>query len=229
MIEASISLPLMATIRVRRAAAPAFASVLKDITKMSTDDIVKGKKSLSNVAEEEVVHLKKPPDKCWLKPRPGWVKLNIDGSFKASDGSAGAGMVLRDEDGQVIFCACHHLNRCDDPFESEARACKEGIKLALQLSNKPIEVETDCSNLVASVLDKELDRSPFAFVISAVKFFFSGDRNISLVKVDRSQNRVSHCLANFARAEAHTMVWHGSGPDCVRQALDHDLVVSPTA
>jgi hypothetical protein len=40
---------------------------------------------------------------CWSKPAAGWVKLNCDGSYRIEDGSAGAGMLLRDEHGQVIF------------------------------------------------------------------------------------------------------------------------------
>jgi hypothetical protein len=53
--------------------------------------------------------------------------------------------------------------------------------------------------------------------------------NVSFVKVDRSQNRVSHYLANFARTESRTMVWIGSGPDCLAQALVYDQDVIPAA
>lgn len=41
---------------------------------------------------------------AWEPPPDGHVKLNFDGSFVVADGSAGAGMVLRDHLGHVIFC-----------------------------------------------------------------------------------------------------------------------------
>jgi hypothetical protein len=52
----------------------------------------------------------------WLKPALGWVKLTCDGSFKQEDGTAGAGMILRDDTGKVIFSACRQLFNCEDPF-----------------------------------------------------------------------------------------------------------------
>ena len=45
----------------------------------------------------------KPSALGWEAPPAGWAALNIDGSFSAKDGTAGAGMVLRDETGGIIF------------------------------------------------------------------------------------------------------------------------------
>jgi ribonuclease HI len=181
---------------------------------MSTEEILKGKKPVGGKTTDTTQHWTAPPAKRWQRPIPGWVKLNIDGSVKLEDGTAGSGMVLRDETGQVIFCACRQLLGCDDPYESEVKACEEGLRLALQLTTKPIIVETDCSNLIMAATGKSQ---------------LSSTRQISFVKADRLQNRVSHGLANFARSEARTMVWLGSGPDCVVQELNLDLDVTPTA
>jgi hypothetical protein len=41
----------------------------------------------------------------------------------------GAGMVLRDDDNQVIFSARHQLT---DPLKAEARACEEGLTFFLR-------------------------------------------------------------------------------------------------
>ena len=73
----------------------------------------------------------KPPNKHWELPPIDWVKLNCDGLVKLEDGSAGAGMVLRDENGHIIFSACRQLLNCSDPLEAEAMACEEGLRLAM--------------------------------------------------------------------------------------------------
>jgi ribonuclease HI len=148
-----------------------------------------------------------------------------EGSIKVS----GAGMILRNENGGIVFSACCQLVNCLDPLEAEARACEEGLKLALQLSDKQILMESDCAGLVTAVLETGQDRSYLTQIISEIKFLMQGTRVISFVKVDRTQNRVSHCLANLARADSRTMVWLGAGPECVHQALDLDLLVSPDA
>ena len=65
----------------------------------------------SSVLSTEVVPSCRPPS-------AGKVKLNSDGSF-TGDGRAGAGMVLRDSNGAIIFSACRTLYRCCDALEAE--------------------------------------------------------------------------------------------------------------
>lgn len=64
----------------------------------------------------------------WVPPPPGWCKLNTDGSL-AADGSAGAGMVLRDHMGTIVFTSCRKLLSCTDALEAELFAAMEGISL----------------------------------------------------------------------------------------------------
>ena len=47
-----------------------------------------------------------------------------------SNGSAGAGMILRDHEGATLFSSCWHLHTWDDTLESEILTLKEGISLA---------------------------------------------------------------------------------------------------
>jgi ribonuclease HI len=97
------------------------------------------------------------------------VKLNCDGSVKFEDGSARAGMVLRDENGHIIFSACRQLLNCSDPLETEAMACEEGLRLAMQRSDSPITVELDYSVLVDAIKEKNQDRSSIAHLISEIR------------------------------------------------------------
>ena len=66
----------------------------------------------------------------WCPPVSGWVKLNTDGSF-AVDGTAGAGKVLRDVKGKIIFSSCRVLFSCREALEVELCACMEGLSFAL--------------------------------------------------------------------------------------------------
>jgi hypothetical protein len=50
--------------------------------------------------------------KNWERPARGRLKLNVDGSYLERNGEAGAGMILRDHEGEVIFAACRSITRC---------------------------------------------------------------------------------------------------------------------
>ncbi|KAK1644334.1 hypothetical protein QYE76_062139 [Lolium multiflorum] len=84
----------------------------------------------------------------WQLPSPGWVKLNVDGSFMQQDGDGAAGMVLRDDRGEIIFSSCRYLSTCSSALEAELAATMEGIALAKQWSNAPLIVETDASEVI---------------------------------------------------------------------------------
>ena len=67
----------------------------------------------------------------WKPPDAGYAKLNVDGSF-VTNGGAGAGMVLRNNDGMVIFAAAREFYNCADALDAELAALQEGLNLALQ-------------------------------------------------------------------------------------------------
>ena len=71
----------------------------------------------------------------WNPPDEGSDKLNVDGAFTA-DGSAGAGMILRNWRGELIFAASRHLQNCKDALEAELAAMEEGLDLAVHWSSK---------------------------------------------------------------------------------------------
>jgi hypothetical protein len=47
------------------------------------------------------------PSEHWLRPEPGWVKVNADGAYHLADGVGGGGVVLRDHHGNFVSGASH--------------------------------------------------------------------------------------------------------------------------
>ena len=99
--------------------------------------------------------------------------------------------------------------------------------MALVHSQLPFIVETDCSQLVDASVFTTQDRSPFLFWIAELRALVNQGRVCKFVKVEQSQIRVSHILANSTRAERRNETWLGSGPEAVLQLLDHDRYVTP--
>ncbi|KAK1608923.1 hypothetical protein QYE76_032596 [Lolium multiflorum] len=100
-------------------------------------------------------------------------------------------MILRDDSGHIIFSTCRSVLRCEDALEAEIQACLEGLMLSLQYSELPIIIDTDCSQLVATVQDHSLDRSSLMHLFLEIKRLSSQNRICKFVKVDTSQIRVS--------------------------------------
>jgi hypothetical protein len=87
-------------------------------------------------------------------------------------------------------------------------------------------METDCAQLVVAAKSSVQDRSPLFHLVYEIRALANQGRICTFVKVERSQVRVSHFLANFARMEHRTAVWLGSGLEEVLQLLEHDRIVT---
>ncbi|KAE8811727.1 hypothetical protein D1007_11527 [Hordeum vulgare] len=72
------------------------------------------------------------PHMPWPPPQSGAVALSVDGSYSATDGSAGSGMILRNTTCEVIFAAYRKLFHCNDALEAELHVVLEGIKLTIE-------------------------------------------------------------------------------------------------
>uniref|UniRef100_A0A8R7VGV1 RNase H type-1 domain-containing protein n=1 Tax=Triticum urartu TaxID=4572 RepID=A0A8R7VGV1_TRIUA len=160
-------------------------------------DIMKGKMVLSlepcrshTKAGAMPASCSRPPER-WTKPPVGWNKLNIDGAWR-EDGTGGAGMILRDCDGTIIYSSRRFLRSCISPLEAEVVACMEGIALTLDWSTSPFILETD--SLVAANMINEPDqnRSRVVALICEIKRLLLLGREHVVLHVSRSRNKVSH-------------------------------------
>jgi ribonuclease HI len=197
-----------------------YTKILDSIRDTPTDKILQGKQPvLVGAAPCAKRKVRKPSVKPWVRPPSGWVKLTIDVSYKRDNGYAGTGIVLRDDAGAVIFLSCRYLPACEEALEAEVVACSEGLELALQHSHFPIIIESDCSQLISAIISKVRDRSSHLHIISEIQVIARSSGYCNFVKVDRSQVRISHCLANRARVENLTMFWLGLVPELLRREL----------
>lgn len=197
-------------------------SLLKDVEKgksvasLSVTGRVRDRASDDHRVPNPVLH--------WVKPQVGWMKLNVDGSFDAALCKGGIGMVLRDSSGNTIFASCKPLNRCTGALESELRACVEGLNLVLHWTLLPILVETDCMSVVQLLNDGERDRSELANIVHEAKRLLAGTRRILVSKIHRSQNSVSHLLANRAKVDSVSGVWLEGSCNFILRLVREDIL-----
>nr|XP_051205578.1 uncharacterized protein LOC127319648 [Lolium perenne] len=101
----------------------------------------------------------------WQAPDSGWIKINVDAGWNDAHSAGGAGMVVRDSLGWIVFSAWKTLPPCASAEEAEILACLEGILYLAAHPGCPGVLETDCASLVSVLGAKEDDRSANWFLL----------------------------------------------------------------
>ena len=78
-------------------------------------------------------------------------------------------MVLRNNEGAIIFSAFSQLIFCNDGLESELLAIQGGISLALQCCSHLLDIESDCLEAVMMIKSSVGNRSKYAFLVEDIK------------------------------------------------------------
>jgi ribonuclease HI len=191
-------------------------------------DVAKGKMVIEEY--KGFKHLRKHQDcaqqvkQYWKPPSQGEAKLNVDGAFTST--GAGAGMVLRDAKGEVIFTACRTLGNCSNATEAELVAIEEGLKLALHWIGLPLTVEMDCAEAVKLIKECTPNNSIHAFRIVTIRELLR-ERESRLSKVSHEVNVVAHELAKMSRLQNKIDFWLSSFPRdvAVSIAIDCNLIL----
>jgi ribonuclease HI len=158
----------------------------------------------------------------WNPPNLGTMKLNVDGAFSV-EGNAGAGMLLRDHNGEVIVAACRQLRSCADALEAELAAMEEGLALALHWTQGAIILESDCSEAIKLVMGGGPNLSRYAMRISIIRERIK-EREIGINKINRDANQASHGLAALGRIHERTAVWLRDSPPEIAEAIMADCI-----
>ncbi|KAE8810689.1 hypothetical protein D1007_12620 [Hordeum vulgare] len=114
-----------------------YVTSILGIQQFPMGDWDKGKMVIQDGAEQPAVQGRAATgvNHKWLPPPESWSKLNVHGSYNPNDGTAGAGMVLRDHNGYIIFSACRSLWSCPDAHHAELAGCMEGLALDINGRN----------------------------------------------------------------------------------------------
>ena len=97
----------------------------------------------------------------------------------------------------------------------------EGVSLAIQRSNRPVQLQSDCLAALSSLFNDSLDRSTYGHLLAEIKGLLE-NRVFVRVKVSRDQNKVAHCLANYGRSGDSTACWLNQSPPFISELVAKD-------
>jgi ribonuclease HI len=133
--------------------------------------------------------------------------------------------VIRDDQGALQVPEALWYERGLDACTMEALACRDGLKLVVQLELRRVQLESDCfqamqlwkrKNMQRSILNpimKEMKEISLAFY----EFYFSHN--------SRNCNKVVHCLARQVSSSHRSEVWLDVST-CVYDSIDFEASVS---
>jgi ribonuclease HI len=165
-------------------------------------------------------NLKEP----WLCPEEGWVKVNVDGAFRAAEGFGGGGVIIRDHHGGFVSGANHFFPHVSDAEGAELLACRRGLVLAQASQVRKLVLETDSTGVAAKLRRDDQDRSSYGALIEEIKFLLSGFEDASVRAVRRSANEAAHLLAKLGCENKVCNEWFEVPPMCVENQIVCDLM-----
>ncbi|KAF5444601.1 hypothetical protein F2P56_033721 [Juglans regia] len=155
----------------------------------------------------------------WSPSPPGFLKLNVDGAIFPDHHKAGIGIILRDEKGDVI-AACSKLEGdVASPEFIEATALLRGLQFCAQWGVPKLVLETDCLILVNALQSQTNFLTDFAFLLNDISRMMRGFQEVQILHVNRLGNIVAHQLARNAWNVEDIVMWWGSCPSFVSQAV----------
>ena len=161
-------------------------------------------------------------NQAWKRPEQGWTKVNFDASYLQDNSSGSCGAIARTHDGAVVFSAWGIINHCQSAAMAEAVACLESLKIAVNLTDGNLLLETDCSSLLKIFDPGSLDRSPTSLIAKEFHMLKPHDRIVNLAHFSRQGNGVAHNLAQHGRRVLCSSILPYSVPECVSELVLQD-------
>uniref|UniRef100_A0ACD5ZIV2 Uncharacterized protein n=1 Tax=Avena sativa TaxID=4498 RepID=A0ACD5ZIV2_AVESA len=158
----------------------------------------------------------------WEPPLPGWLKVNVDGSYVAANNNGATCMVIRNDKGKTIVAAGSVLNNCSSAEEAEALALLHGARLAKDWAKQPIIFESDCASIVKVVQNGGDTLSYLRSILHDFRNCILNHQNWKCVLAKRVQNYAAHECAACVRCLGVECVWSYAFPEQINKALALD-------
>ncbi|XP_042976308.1 uncharacterized protein LOC122307474 [Carya illinoinensis] len=143
----------------------------------------------------------------WEKPAGWTVKVNWDAAVDAKNRRVGAGVVIRDSEGELLACLCSICDHVQNPLVAEALALRRAAILSVEMSFSSVILEGDSQLIVNAVnSDKEI-WAEYGNIIEDVRKVLLERPNWGVKFVYRESNGITHKLAKLAFTFTDERVW----------------------
>lgn len=156
----------------------------------------------------------------WSPPCQGSAKINTDASYNDFKKSARAGIIARNEFGDVITGLTKAFPAIS-PLMAEALSLREAMAFAGNLGISSIEIENDCLELIKACKG-EINRGEIFNILKDIHHLKGSFQQIKFVWVPREANRVAHLIAYLASRNCLPLNWIWDPPLSLLAVINED-------
>ncbi|KAL4355559.1 hypothetical protein GQ457_06G006150 [Hibiscus cannabinus] len=160
----------------------------------------------------------------WSNPKPGWLRLNVDGFVSPNTGIATIGGLLRDNAGNFIFGFSKFIG-CVNNLYAELWSLYIGLQLAWDYGIEYLRVQTDCKQVLQLLQDPHVESCSISLVRS-IRQFWQRAWFIDLTWIPRFGNMAADKLARLASHSSIEPSFLSSPPAASCDILAADSLVS---
>ena len=160
----------------------------------------------------------------WIKPKPRYVKLNVDASFHVESGSGAVGAILRDYEGRFIAAESKFISHVGSVPEAEALAMKEGLNFACKKGCNNIIAESDSMETVEACSGRDAWHSAAAVIYADCMDLIPSLGSVKFRHISRDANKVAHDIARHSSSEKISCNWDDNPPSFILSPLLNDVI-----
>lgn len=161
----------------------------------------------------------------WKKPSEGMIKVNWDAAFMNDSKRMGAGIVCRDQEGDLLFSACMPQSNAMTASQAEAIALWKTMKLCEDLQVGEAELEGDALSIVKAVNRKDESWEWGGQIIEDIRGMLNNRPQWTVSHTRREANKAADYLAKFALNIEEDLVWMEDGPEGLYSLILQEKIV----
>lgn len=156
----------------------------------------------------------------WRPPPIGVIKINTDASFSSNSKIGYAGIIGRDEKGELVMGLTKKFP-VNSALLAEALALREAIQAAANFSIPKVILESDCLPLIRACR-KEIKIGEISMVVQDIIFLRREFQSCGFTWTHRSKNEAAHTVAKLHKLNRIQGNWIAFMPAQLRTIIDKD-------
>ncbi|KAL5581450.1 hypothetical protein UlMin_013892 [Ulmus minor] len=143
----------------------------------------------------------------WVEPLTGYARLDVDTSFSVEANVYGAGYVLRNSTGVILFAGSWPNVKAQSVGQAELKAIGIGLQLVQDIGLNQIVVYSDAQCEVSKLNSSVILINEDGFLVEEITQQCRCLNVLSIRYMSRSCNTVTHALARHALSISSPCIW----------------------
>ncbi|KAL0011169.1 hypothetical protein SO802_006277 [Lithocarpus litseifolius] len=164
--------------------------------------------------------------KTWQPPPSSTYKLNFDAAIFADMDRTRVGVIIRNEQGQVMAAMTATGPKVSSSEEAELLACRRSMEFAVDAGFTKLIIEGDNVNVMQAISSPRINCSLLGYVVDDIRHLVHCLEWARISITRRGGNKVAHALAQHARNSLDNNVyWMEDSPPPAMEALIQDVLL----